>query len=105
MFTLLAAAGLGYALYSYSGTMESVESLEQKRNEARPGHLPGYNAHILNQYVTMADRIYSADLKENDIYSKPDRTTDGVYGITEHHLKLNRGDATTVVNSKMNLNL
>jgi len=101
----LAGAGLAYALHRYSKTMITYESLEAKRNEAAPGQLPGYNPHVLNQYQTMADVIYSAGLRENDIYSKPSITTDGVYGITEHHLKLSPADPMTVVTSKANLNL
>lgn len=103
---LMAAVGLGYALYRYNGTMPSVDSLEEKRNKAKPGgDLPGYNPHVLNQYQTIADVIYSADIKENDIYAKPSFITDGVYGIIEDHIKLNPGDPITVVTSKRNLNI
>jgi hypothetical protein len=103
---LIAAVGLGYAVYRYGAAVPSVESLETKRNKAKPGGgLPGYNPHVLNQYQTMADAIYSADIKENDIHAKPSTTTDGVYGITEDHIKLNPGDPITIVTSKRNLNI
>ena len=104
-FVAMAALGLGYALYKYNESMPSYSSLEAKRNEAKPGQLPGYNPHVLNQYQTMADAIYSASLKENDIHAKPDKVTDGVYGITEHHIRLNPSDPMTVVTSKTNLNI
>lgn len=106
MATIFAGGiALAYALYAYGNNMPSYGTLEQKRNQQRPGNVPGYNPYILNQFQTMADVIYSAGLKENDIYSKPDRVTDGIYGITEHHIQMNRGDPHTIVNSRVNLNI
>lgn len=102
----IAAIGLGYAAYTYGKAMPSYETLEAKKNEAKPGGtLRGYNPYVLNQYQTMADVIYSADIRENDIYSKPSFETDGVYGITEDHIKLTPGDPLTVVTSRVNLNI
>lgn len=102
---LLAAVGVGFAVYKYNNSVETMETLEAKRFAARPEQTPGYNPYILNQFQTMADRIYSADLRENDIHRKPDKVTDGVYGITEHHVRLNPADPLTVVTSKTNLNV
>ncbi len=101
----LAAVGIGFAVYKYSSSVETMETLEAKRAAARPEKTPGYNPYILNQFQTMADTIYSADLRENDIHSKPDKVTDGIYGITEHHIRLNPTDPLTVVTSKINLNV
>jgi hypothetical protein len=101
----LAAAGVGLAVYAYSGSVETMETLEQKKAAARPSKTPGYNPYILNQFQTMADTIFSADMRENDIHSKPDKLADGIYGITEHHVRLNPADPLTVVTSKANLNV
>ena len=102
---LLAVAGVGFAMYKYGGSVETIQTLEEKKAAARPSQTPGYNPYILNQFQTMADTIYSADMRENDIHSKPDKLADGIYGITEHHVRLNPADPLTVVTSKANLNV
>lgn len=102
---LLAIAGVGFAMYKYNSSIETIQTLEEKKAAARPSQTPGYNPYILNQFQTMADTIYSADIRENDIHRKPDKLADGIYGITEHHVRLNPADPLTVVTSKANLNV
>lgn len=98
----VSAAGLGAAIYTYSNRLETYEEAEEKMN--KPEKLPGYNPYILNQFQTMADVIYSPGLAENDILRKPDRNTHGVYGISEHHIKMDKGEPFTIVTQKINLN-
>ena len=99
---LASAVGLGAAAYIYSSSQMSYE--DAVKSQSRPGALPGYNPYILNQYQTMRDVIYSADLAENNIHAKPSHVTDGVYGISEHHIKLSPFNPFTVVSQKTNLN-
>ena len=101
---LASGAILGYAVYVYSGKLVSYETAiaELETNNAK---LPGYNPLILNQFQTMADTIYSAGIVENKIETKPDRPGYGVYGISEHHLKVDRAEPYTIVTEKRNLNL
>jgi len=95
---ITAVVGLGAAAYVYSGSIRAKEeSIEHKR-------APGYNPYILNQFQTIRDTIYSASLAENKIHDKPGRVTDGIYGISEYHLKLSPGDPYTVTTQKTNLN-
>lgn len=99
---VLSVVGLGFAAYKYSGLLTSYEEAEEKLQQ--PERPPGYQPWILNQFQTMADVIYSAGLAENDIHRKPSRETYGVYGISEHHIKMNPGEPLTIVTQKTNLN-
>lgn len=100
---LLAAGALGYAIYKQSSTEKSyVEALQGNTNTLQIGD---YNPYVLNQYVEWKDRMFSADVNENDIYAKPADQANGIYGITEEHIRLNPVDVKVVVNSRENLNL
>lgn len=96
---IASAIGLGAAAYIYSGTIYPEDATVASRT--RP---IGYNPYILNQFQTIRDTIYSASLAENRIHDKPGHVTDGVYGISEYHLKLSPGDPFTVTTQKTNLN-
>lgn len=98
-FVALAAFGLGYAMYSQNKNNTRISDIAEGTD------IRGYNRYILNQYQTIGDVIYSADLRENNIHSRPDRVTDGIYGITEHHIKFQASDPYTIVSMKRNLNV
>jgi hypothetical protein len=99
---LVSAAGLGIAAYMYSSALPAYESADL--NTAKKQRPPGYNPYILNQFQTIRDTIYSASLAENRIETKPSEIKDGVYGISEHHIRLNHCEPITIVSSKINLN-
>lgn len=102
LLLLISAAGLGAAAYMYGSNLESYEEAVEKAEQ--PTRPVGYNPYILNQFQTMADTIYSPGLDENKIHQKPDRETYGVYGISEHHIKMDRCEPFTIVSQKVNLN-
>jgi hypothetical protein len=100
---VLAAGALAYAVYKQKTTEPTYEDIMKAKNkELQNGD---YNPYALNQYVEWKDRIFSADVNENDIYSKPAQQESGIYGITEEHIKLNPVDVKVVVNNRENLNL
>lgn len=102
LLALLAGTILVYAIYKQVTMEPSLEALTKKNDTL---NLEGYNPYILNQYIPWKDRINSADVAENDIWSKPVKPEFGIYGITEEHIKLNPVDGQTVLNSRINLNL
>ena len=96
---------LGYAIYKQNqdlGTTKEIVKAYEKGDELMIG---SYNPYVLNNYVPWSDRIFSADIEENKIYTKPDKIEYGLYGMTEHHIKLNPVDVNTVVSRKDNLNI
>lgn len=102
LLIMASVAVLGATTYMYSKSLTGYEdAYKQSQTRAR---VPGYNPYILNQFQTLRDTIYSASLAENRIENKPSHVTDGVYGISEHHIKLSPGDPYTVVTQKINLN-
>lgn len=94
---LLTALALSYAVYrqNHSNTTEYNMVLYEKKGQAKLP--PGYNPYILNQFQEMKDRIFSADIRENRIETKPSIHATGVYGITENQIKLHPSDAITVI--------
>lgn len=106
IFIVLAVFALSYALIKNKRTTENdYMSLAKERSKAVA--LPrGYNPYILNQFQEMKDRIFSADLRENRIETKPSIDTVGVYGITQKEMKLHPADATTIIHGpKYTLNV
>lgn len=102
LLVLIAGGVLIIAIYR-SITSQTDEKVDAKQDRLKI--LPGYNPYILNQYIPWKDRINSADIVENDIYSKPAMRENGIYGIPEEHVKLNAVDGLTVLNNRLNLNL
>lgn len=100
---LLAAGILLYTIYKQASTNPSYEDIVMRANETL--NIGDYNPYILNQYVEWKDRMFSADVNENDIYSKPANKEFGIYGIPEEQIRLNAVDAKVPVNNRDNLNL
>lgn len=100
---VLAGGILGYAMYKQLMTEPTYEDIMKAKNEGL--QIGNYNPYVLNQFVEWKDRIFSADVSENDIYSKPAQLENGIYGITEEHITLNPVDVKTIVNKRENLNL
>lgn len=100
---VLAGGILGYAVYKQMMTEPTYEDIMKANNKGI--QIYGYNPYVLNQFVEWKDRIFSADVSENDIYSKPVQRENGIYGITEEHITLNSVDVKTIVNNRENLNL
>ena len=100
---VLAGGILGYAIYRQMMTEPTYEDVMNAKNKGL--QIGGYNPYVLNQFVEWKDRMFSADVSENDIYSKPVQQEDGIYGITEEHITLNHVDVKTIVNNRENLNL
>lgn len=98
---LIAVVALVYAMarQSKSNTITSTEDYPPTTNEVatytRPP--PGYNPFILNQFQEMKDRIFSADLRENRIETKPSINATGTFGITENQIKFHPSDSITIV--------
>ena len=98
---LIALIALTYAItrQSKSNSISSTNDYPPIDNEMmlakRPP--PGYNPFILNQFQEMKDRIFSADLRENRIETKPSMNAVGTYGITENQIKFHPSDSITVV--------
>lgn len=92
-----------YTIYKQSVTNPSYDDIVKRANETL--NIGDYNPYILNQYVEWKDRMFSADVNENDIYSKPVNVEHGIYGITEEQIRLNEVDAKVSVNTRENLNL
>ena len=105
MDVLLLFAGiiLTYTIYKQFNSEPTYEDITKAKNETL--QIGDYNPYILNQYVEWKDRMFSADVNENDIYSKPAKREHGIYGITEEQIKLNPLDAKVPVNTRENLNL
>jgi hypothetical protein len=99
----LAGGLLAYAIYKQKTTEPTYEDIIHAKNEGLA--IGGYNPYVLNQYVEWKDRMFSADVNENDIYAKPAERENGIYGIPEEHIKLNPVDVKVVVNTRENLNL
>lgn len=100
---VLAGGILGYAMYKQMMTEPTYEDIMNAKN--RELSMGDYNPYVLNQYCPWKERMFSADVSENDIYSKPAQQEHGIYGITENHIKLNPVDVQTIVNRRENLNL
>lgn len=100
---VLAGGILAYAMYKQSSTEPTYADVTSGNKEGL--QIGDYNPYVLNQFVEWKDRIFSADVNENDIYSKPAQQENGIYGITEEHIKLNPVDVKVVVNNRENLNL
>lgn len=103
---LLTVAALGYAIFRQSQTNSSNNQTTGDQEDVELVTPPGYNPYILNQFQEMKDRIYSADLRENRIETKPSRKATGQYAITSDQIKLHPADSITVVyGPKHNLNI
>lgn len=100
---VFAAAILVYTIYKQSITEPSYSDILQQEDKTLK--IGDYNPYILNQYVEWKDRMFSADVNENDIYAKPAQKEHGIYGITEEQIRLNPVDAKVSVNTRDNLNL
>lgn len=105
MDILLVFAGtiLIYTIYKQFSTQQTYTDIIQEQDKSLK--IGDYNPYILNQYVEWKDRMFSADVSENDIYSKPATREYGLYGITEEQIRLNPVDAKVAVNTRDNLNL
>lgn len=103
LLLVFAGAILIYAIYKQAATETTYDEILKKENQ--PLYPGDYNPYALNQYVEWKDRMFSADVAENDIYTKPAGDAEGIYGISEKHIKLNPVDVKTVVNTRQNLNL
>jgi len=97
IFVLLTIFALGYAMMRHKRTTVNEYTTTMVEKSGSSILPPGYNPFILNQFQEMKDRIYSADLRENRIETKPSRDTVGVYGITQKELKFSPGDSTTII--------
>lgn len=112
-FLVLAAGGLVYAMtMQVEQNGKTLEELtkERKKESGRyvvsTPRIPGYNPYILNQFVPLKDRIFSADIVENHIHNKPSMTNSGILGLTQCLVKLNPSDPFTVLHvpkSKLNI--
>lgn len=100
---LFAGAILIYTLYKQHTSNPSYESIVNAENKTL--NITDYNPYVLNQYVEWKDRIHSADVAENDIYTKPYNEEHGLYSITEDQIRLNEVDVKVAVNRRDNLNL
>lgn len=101
---LIAGAILIFAIYKQATSEPTIgEVITAKQdNELAIGD---YNPYILNQYDEWKNRMFSADVTENDIYSKQANREFGLYGITEEQIRLNPVDAKVPVLRRENLNL
>lgn len=105
---LIALFGLGYAIFKQSScTTTTTTTTTQSSTQTSLQSMPrGYNPYILNQFQEMKDRIYSADMRENRIETKPSVDATGILGITETEMKLHPFDSITVIHGqKHNLNV
>lgn len=100
---IFAGAILLYSIYTQLNTQPAYESIIKEKNDSLK--IGDYNPYILNQYTEWADEINSADVSENDIYSKPVKVERGLYGIPEEQIRLNPVSAKTIVHRRENLNL
>lgn len=103
LLLVFAGAILFYVIYKQAKNNPTYEDILMAKNSGM--ELGGYNPYVLNQYVEWKDRLFSADVTENDIYSKPVEQANGIYGISEEHVMLNPVDVKVVVNTRQNLNL
>jgi len=103
LLLVFAGAILIYVVYKQAQSNPTYEDILKENNKEI--YTGGYNPYVLNQYVEWKDRLFSADVNENDIYSKPAQPAHGIYGISEEHIKLNPVDAKVIVNNRENLNL
>lgn len=94
---LIAVFGLGYAIFKQHKSNETTYTQLSQKESPTAASPRGYNPYILNQFQEMKDRIFSADMRENRIETKPSVNATGVYGITETQLKLHPSDSITVV--------
>ena len=103
LLLVIAGAALIWAIFAHSKSEESNIKTIGSQDDTLA--LDGYNPYILNQYVEWKDRMFSTDVEENNIYSKPMETDYGMLGLTEEKIKLNPVDAKVVVYGRENLNL
>lgn len=96
IFILLAVLSLGYILIKRNDVISDPPPGPTSTELMVINPAPGYNPFILNQFQEMKDAIFSADIRENRIESKPSMNATGIYGITETQLKLHPYDATTI---------
>jgi len=102
LMLIASALGLGTAAYIYGSSMTSYEDVIKSQQAV--SSLPGYNPYVLSQFQTIKDVIYSPQIAENKIFNKPSHVADGVFGISEYHIKLSPCEPFTVVTHKTNLN-
>lgn len=100
---VFAGAFLIYAIYRQSVTEPSYSNILKEKDESL--QIGDYNPYILNQYTEWADEMHSADIVENDIWTKPVKRELGLYGIPEEQLKVNPVSGKTIVHRRENLNL
>ena len=101
---LLAGGILIYAIVKQFNTEPTIADA-LKPDTTQELAIGDYNPYILNQYDEWKNRIHSADVTENDIYSKPANREFGPYGITEEQIRLNPVDAKVTLLRRENLNL
>lgn len=92
---LIVIAALGYAVMKQNKSNNTSPPLNQD-DEVLAALPPGYNPYILNQFNELKDRIFSADLRENRIETKPSINATGIYGITENQIKMHPYDSITL---------
>lgn len=93
---LIAFLALGYAVVRQNNSNNTQTPSQPVEERALIRQPPGYNPYILNQFNEMKDRIFSADIRENKIETKPSIRATGVFGITENQLKLHPSDSITI---------
>lgn len=96
---LLTIIAITYAVVKQNKANQYSEPISNREgNEISTAVLPpGYNPFILNQFQEMKDVIFSADLRENRIETKPSIKRKGVYSITQNQIKFHNKDAITIV--------
>lgn len=95
---LIAIVGLGYAIFKQTRVNSNSTTQPSTQTETIMASTPrGYNPYILNQFQEMKDRIFSADMRENRIETKPSVNVTGVYGETQTEMKLHPYDSITVI--------
>lgn len=112
IFVILGIIALGYALWIQNDanytTMSVVEASRKRVVKPKPHNgVLKYNPYLGDQQlVEMKDRIFSSDITENNIHSKPSSRINGIYGITENAIKLNPSDAPLIISGpKAKLNI
>lgn len=103
IFVILGVVALGYALWIQNDanytTMSVVEA--SRKRVVKPKNYNGvikYNPYLGDQQLAeIKDRIFSTDITENKIESKPCTRINGIYGITESVIKLNPADAPLMI--------
>lgn len=94
---LLTIIALTYAIVKQKRANQYTEPVSDSGAISTIVTPPGYNPYILNQFQEMKDRIFSADLRENKIETKPSINRPGVFGITENQIKFHPADAITII--------